>query len=217
MTSLGGWQALVGEGFLVPSVHGSGDTGGAGWVGLLDTMLDSATQLFGSGVSFDLLPGISALAPNIHPLLVHFPIAFLNAFVAFDLVATVCRRHELVRVASWMLYLGALGAVAAAAAGLFAAGFVPHGEDVHEILAWHERLGLTVASLAVALSFWRLAARDRFTGMASAFRFVLAWIMAIAMFFGADLGGFMVYQYGVGVKNIQSPEAEHHHHDGAVP
>lgn len=217
MTIFGGWPALGGEGFFVPSVHGSGDTGGAGWVGLLETMLDSATQLFESGGSFDLLPGISSLAPNIHPLLVHFPIAFLNAFVAFDLAATVYRRQELMRVASWMLYLGALGAVVAAAAGLFAAGFVPHGEEVHKILAWHERLGLTVASLAVALSFWRLAARDHFTGMASAFRFVLAWIMVIAMFFGADLGGFMVYQHGVGVKNLQAQGAEHHHHDGAIP
>jgi len=209
-----GWPVSGGSGFLTPAVHGADDGAGAGWVGLLDNALDSTTRFFDGGGTFEFLPGVSALAPNIHPLLVHFPIAFLSAFFLLDLIAVALRKNELRLVASWMLYLGALGAVSAAAAGLFAAGFVPHGEAVHEIMEWHKRLGLTVTSLSLVLSLWRLMARYRFSGMANAFHLFLAGLMATAMFFGADLGGLMVYEHGVGVKNLQSGEAAHHHEHG---
>ncbi|WP_333689059.1 DUF2231 domain-containing protein [Methylococcus capsulatus] len=213
-----GWPVSGGGGFLTPAVHGAGDAAGAGWVGLLEGVLDSTTRFFDGGGTFEFLPGLSSLAPNIHPLLVHFPIAFLNAFFLLDLTAVASRKKELRLVASWMLYLGTLGAVSAAAAGLFAAGFVPHGEAVHEIMEWHMRLGVTVTSLALVLSLWRLIARYRFSGMANAFHLFLASLMATAMFFGADLGGLMVYEHGVGVKNLQSVEAAHHHeHGGGEP
>lgn len=213
-----GWPVSGGSGFLTPAVHGAGDAAGAGWVGLLEGVLDSTTRFFDGGGTFEFLPGLSSLAPNIHPLLVHFPIAFLNAFFLLDLTAVASRKKELRLVASWMLYLGTLGAVSAAAAGLFAAGFVPHGEAVHEIMEWHMRLGVTVTSLALVLSLWRLIARYRFSGMANAFHLFLASLMATAMFFGADLGGLMVYEHGVGVKNLQSVEAAHHHeHGGGEP
>ncbi|MDF9392003.1 MULTISPECIES: DUF2231 domain-containing protein [Methylococcus] len=216
MAFLGGWPVLDGSGSLIPAVHGAGDGGSAGWVGLLDSLLDSTTRFFDGGSPFEFLPGLVALAPNIHPLLVHFPIAFLNAFFLLDLIAVAMGKRELRMVASWMLYLGTLGAASAAAAGLYAASFVPHGEAVHEILEWHERLGLTVTSLALGLSLWRLIARYRFSGMANVFHLFLAGIMVTAMFFGADLGGLMVYQHGVGVKNLQSEDAAHHHEHGGA-
>ena len=53
-------------------------------------------------------------APNIHPLLVHFPIALLYAAIAVDLVGCACWCNKPLRQAATLLYgLGAVGAIAA--------------------------------------------------------------------------------------------------------
>lgn len=204
----------------LPSVHGGGDAGG-GLVGLLDSLLQKLSGLTEPGGGFVLLPGIQTLGLNLHPSLVHFPIAFLSVFFLLELVGSLLRREKLRQVASALLYCGALGAVLAAAAGLYAAHIVPHGQEVHEIMEWHMRLGLTVASLAVVLSLWRLLAKGMMTGMAQALHLLLAGVMALCMVFGADLGGLMVYGHGVAVHKLQGEEAAqaHHHHgeDGAMP
>lgn len=100
----------------------------------------------------------------------------------------------------------------AAATGLIAEDMVPHGEAVHETMEWHGRLGLSVASLSLILAAWRFAARANFSLMANALHLFLAALVVIFMFFGADLGGLMVYHYGVGVKSLQQAD-EHHHHN----
>lgn len=201
------------NGFVLPAVHGGGDTGaGAGWIRLLDGVLEKTTGLLESGATLELLPGVKALATNLHPLIVHYPIALLTAFFLLEVAGVALRREGLRQAASWMLYLGAVGAITAMAAGLIAEDTVPHGESVHEIMEWHGRLGIAVATLSVILALWRIAAKAKFSLMAKTLYFYLAAIMLICMFVGADLGGLMVYQYGVGVKSLQQPD-DHHHHE----
>lgn len=205
-----------GIGPMLPAVHGGGHDGAdGGWVGLLDGFLEALSCGGlgpGSGSSWNLMGGFEALGSNVHPAIVHFPIAFLTAFLLLEIIGLAFRSPVVRQVASGMLYLGALGAIAAVIAGLIAAGSVPHGEAVHEILEWHERAGLIVAGLSVGLALWRVLARARFSSMAQALHLFLAGILMVCLFFGADLGGLMVYQYGVGVKGLQQAEEIHHHH-----
>jgi len=197
----------------MPIVHGAaGDSGGTGWVGLLDILLGKVASLLESGASFELFPGIKALATNVHPLIVHFPIAFLPAFFLLELAGVTLRKESLRQTASWMLYFGAAGALGAVAAGLLAEDTVPHGEAVHEIMEWHGRLGIIVAVLSLTLAAWRFASKALFSPMAQALHLYLSAIVLICLLFGADLGGLMVYQHGVGVKSLQDPD-DHHHHD----
>jgi uncharacterized membrane protein len=88
---------------------------------------------------------------------------------------------------------------------------------VHEIMEWHERFGLTVTLLAVALSIWRMAAKQPIAGMAVALHMFLAAIMTVGMIAGADLGGLMVYQHGVAVHQLQDTDAQREHeHNGRL-
>lgn len=203
----------LGNGSLLPLVHGGAD-GGTGWVGVLDSLLESISRGIEPGSSWNPIAGITALGVNVHPLLVHFPIAFLLGFLLFEIIGLVRHQPSLRQAASVMLYLGAGGAVLAAAAGLIAEATVPHGGAVHEILEWHERLGLTVAFLSVVMAIWRAMVGGQFaTSMAQALHLFVAGIIGVCLFFGADLGGLMVYQYGVGVKSLQSAEdAQQHEH-----
>jgi uncharacterized membrane protein len=199
---------------LAPSVHG-GDDDGAGWIAFLDGLLTTVSNLLDSGGSFELLPGLSGMGVNFHPVIVHFPIALLTAFFVLDIVGSSLRRPQLRHHAAWMLYLGAAGAVAAAASGLIAEATVPHGEVVHDIMTWHGRIGLGIAGLSVFLACWRGLVREPRSAMARGLRWFLAGLLVLLIIVGADLGGLMVFQHGVGVKSLQTPDV--HHHDTANP
>lgn len=150
----------------------------------------------------EFLPGINAMA-NIHPLFVHFPIAFLTAFFVVELFATIIGLERIRRLASWFLYFGTLGAIAAVGAGFRAAATVAHAQEVHPIMENHEHLMVGVLALALLLSFWRIFAGGSLSSVTlRVIYLILALVMLGAMTVGADLGGLMVYKYGVGVKAV---------------
>jgi len=158
----------------------------------------------------EFLPGISAME-NIHPLFVHFPIAFLTVFFLLELLSALIGIERIRRGASWFLYFGTLGAVAAVGAGFRAAATVPHAREVHSIMENHEHLGIAVLALALLLSFWRIfAGRSLSSITLRVIYLILAFVMVGAMTIGADLGGLMVYKYGVGVKAV-AVEPGHSH------
>ena len=157
-------------------------------------------------------PGLREMA-NIHPLIVHFPIALLSCFLLLDVMASLLRSRQLSIVAGWFLALGALGAIAAAAAGLQAALTVPHPPEVHEIIEHHRYFALNTVALAVILLLWRLLNRARFSLLGRIVYLLLAGFMMINLLFAADYGGLMVYRYGVAVKAAGIRSTGHRHGD----
>jgi uncharacterized membrane protein len=199
---------------LLPAVHGGGDGGLVGSLAELLAFFEGLLQLEPAEFFAGLMPGIAAL-PNVHPLLVHFPIALLTSFFLLDLLGSLMKRQEIRRTASWFLYLGAALSLFTVAAGLIAAGSVPHGDDVHEIMEHHEHLAITVLSLASALSVWRWIGKGVIEGAANRLHLLLAAILTGLLAFTADLGGLMVYKFGVGVaaaNQINLPAAHQHQH-----
>ena len=94
-----------------------------------------------------IMPGMAAMK-NVHPLFVHFPIALLNAFFLMELLGVLLKKEGMRNAASWMLYLGTLGAAAAVIAGLQAASTASHNEVVHARMERHEGFGITVLVLS---------------------------------------------------------------------
>jgi uncharacterized membrane protein len=189
--------------------HGGAD-GGGGLLLLVDSLLEQISKLSqGGGGAW--LPGITALGANIHPMLVHFPIAFLSVYFLLEVLGSLLGWESWRRAAAPMLYCGAAGAIVAAAAGLYAAGIVTHGQAVHDLMEWHERFGVTTASLASILAVWRYTVKSLASQMAKALYFSLAGLMVASMMAGADLGGSMVYQHGVAVQSLQQPNDGHQH------
>lgn len=223
--------------FLSFSVHGGADSGGvAGNVDNLLSAIERLVTLSPAQIFAELMPGIHAL-PNLHPMFVHFPIALLSLFFLIDLVGAISGRDDCGKCASWLLYLGTLFAAMTVAAGLQAATTIPHGDDVHEIMEQHEHLAISVLALALALSAWRLLAKNILRGPAKVLYLVMAGILVTVLAFTADLGGLMVYGHGVAVAPVMAANREaatahehgaaggHEHHqpgvesmtDGAIP
>lgn len=198
--------------FLSFQIHGGGDHGGgiADSVASLLAFFEGLAAHDSPGIFPTLMPGISNM-DNIHPLLVHFPIAFLSAFFVLDLIGTLAKKPQCRNVAGWLLYLGTVAAVFTVTAGFIAAGSVAHGEDVHEIMERHEHFGVSVLTLASLLSIWRVKSGGIIRGGANSFFLTLSALLCMLMLLGADLGGLMVYHYGVAVDAAKVPEGEHIH------
>lgn len=198
---------------LVIAVHGGGE--GGGLVGALVAILsfiESLLQLRPVEIGAVLMPGLAGL-PNLHPLVVHFPIALLSLSFLVDLAASLSQRSQWRTFAAGLLYLGAGFAAMTVLAGLFAAASVPHGDNVHDIMERHEHLGLAVLILAVALSAWRFMGKPISYGY-----WVIAAGLCGVLIITADLGGLMVYHYGVGVSAVDVTEsaAQHQHETDTV-
>lgn len=193
--------------FLSFQVHGSAgghkaSDGMAGGVGEFLTFLESLVGLAPSEMFAAVMPGVSSMA-NVHPLVVHFPIAFLVAFFIVDLIGTLIKKDSWRQLASGLLYLGAIGAAMAVVAGLMAAGSVEHGDNVHLIMLRHKTFGLSILCLSVVLSIWRLLSRGSIKGGVNIVFLVLAALLNILVILGADLGGLMVYKHGVAVEAVE--------------
>lgn len=200
------------------SVHGGADSGGGvagavdGFLGFVESLLTLSPADMFAGI----MPGLAAM-DNLHPLFVHFPIALLSLFFLLDLVGSVSDKPAWRGAAGWFLYGGTLFAAITVAAGLIAAGSVPHGGDVHEIMEHHQHLGISVLLLASTLAGWRLLAKQPIVGPANTLYQLLACILCGLVFFTADLGGLMVYKYGVAVEpvaRINREAVELHQHGG---
>ncbi len=93
-------------------------------------------------------------------------------------------------------------------AGLIAAASVLHSDDVHEIMETHEHLGITIFTLATVLSIWRLIGNAALQGALNVLYLFFAGLLCVLLVFAADLGGLMVYKYGVAVAAARSAIAE---------
>jgi uncharacterized membrane protein len=147
--------------------------------------------------------------PNLHPALVHFPIALLPIAVLLDalLLGLPNQRHWLDRAASVLYVASALGAGAAYWAGRQAAESLPPLAlhlQVH--VNEHSDSGRAALWLLVLLAALRAAVASRDTrGRRKVLRLALLVIAMGAVGFvyrTADLGGGLVFQHGIGVAEI---------------
>src|SRR3989304_3700310 len=103
-----------------------------------------------------LLPGVQHLQ-NIHPLVVHFPIAFLMGAALFYFLGWIFRNQTFSTTAFLLLILGTLSAGVAVGTGLYAEDGVMVSRSVREyLLESHEKLMLTTLGLSIALTIWAL-------------------------------------------------------------
>lgn len=96
-----------------------------------------------------LLPGVQHLQ-NIHPMVVHFPLAFLTGAALLYPVAWILGVRGMEISAFILLILGALGALAAGGTGLYAECGVMISRSLREhLLQVHEKLMLTTLGLSL--------------------------------------------------------------------
>ncbi|MBI5658000.1 MAG: DUF2231 domain-containing protein [Nitrosomonadales bacterium] len=156
------------------------------------------------------------IIPNFHPAIVHFPIAFTAAALAFTAAGTLfgnwphaaqCRM-----TGRWMLWGAALFALIAAAFGWFAFNSVAHNEVSHAAMILHRNWALGTLAALLALAAWDVW-RGR-SGRTPSYGFVVllvaAWLLVTST---AWHGAELVYRHGLGVMSLPKPEGSGHTHE----
>jgi uncharacterized membrane protein len=151
-----------------------------------------------------LLPGLDA-APDIHPLFVHFPIAFWVAATGAWVLATIRRPAEQPwQFGLWLHTLAVISAAVAVAFGYAAADRMGHDSAGHDLVHTHRNFMLAASGLALALTLaaWRFHTRGRRWRIAfTVCSLGLVGLVAL----GADRGAALVYTHGVGVAVQTAP------------
>ncbi len=158
----------------------------------------------------DILP---EWAPNVHPMLVHFPIALLCAAVLLDAVALAARKQAGLRIAAVLVYvLGAVGALASYLTGKNAAdAFLLSGAANTALTDHADWATITVwffgiyALVRLAVLWWDRDGKK-----------VVVWVPLLLIGAGglfliyetAEHGAQMVFEHGVGVKAVGELEAQ---------
>lgn len=157
--------------------------------------------------------------PNLHPAVVHFPIALATVALLFDVVGPFLKKHDwLDRTGATLWILAGIGAFFAMESGENAADSlakVPPQAD--PVIARHSDFAHWAAYLLLAFALLRLGAtiwdpqRER---RGARFLLLLPELALVGLvFYTADLGGTLVYQHGVAVQMDQEATED----DGAPP
>ncbi len=141
-------------------------------------------------------------APNLHPLVIHFPIALIIVAAFADLVDVLCGRPKwLASAATTLFAFGAAGAIVACLSGQQALETVLMPGMAHPIVEAHRTWAFATTFYFCVLTVIRVGTAFR-TPLARRYRVVLllASLVGVAgLQQTAERGGRLVYEQGVGV------------------
>jgi Predicted membrane protein len=152
---------------------------------------------------------------NIHPVFVHFPIALLSVGLLFDILGSFFDRDSLRKAGLWCQVFGTAAIIGATITGLLADECcLTHSHEAHRILETHKKLELIATGIFVPLFIWRSISKTHLPQKLKLLRiyFAIGVLGMGIMFYGAHLGGKLVYEFGVGVSTANHFEGHGHHH-----
>jgi len=132
---------------------------------------------------------------EMHPALVHLPIALLPLAVGADVVGSVTGNEPVLSFGQKAICIAAAGAVASAVTGLIAGEEVNVEGALQDMLITHRNLNFIATVVASSMALWRVNHRKpsaAYLGVGARGVGVLAYT--------AYLGGKLVYGVGVGVE-----------------
>lgn len=136
----------------------------------------------------------------LHPAIVHFPIALLIASVMLDACGVGFRRASLTQAGFYTLIIGSLGATAAVLSGPEQAA-----KDAASltILHRHELFAALTVLCCLILVGMRLGNAEGLFGTGVFGYLALGGVLIVCIVLTGYFGGQMVYDYGVGVSQLQ--------------
>ena len=132
---------------------------------------------------------------ELHPSLVHFPLALAPLSILLDLVGRITGNARWMRAGARLMPVAAASGVIAGAAGLVAQESVEISPEAQATLVTHRNLNLTLVALTGLLAAVRQRHDEPSLGYLAA-----GLVGVAAMNYTAYLGGKLVYKYGVGVE-----------------
>jgi uncharacterized membrane protein len=151
-----------------------------------------------------MLPGARHLQ-NIHPLVIHFPIAFLMGAALFYFATWIMKKEDFAKAGFWTLLLGTVSLAVSVGTGLYAEqGVMVHLSVREKLLQPHKNFMIATAALCFILTIWASVQRP-FPKKGRIVFLILILLMVGVMTVGADFGGRLVYDYNAGGNACPQP------------
>jgi len=148
-----------------------------------------------------------------HAFFVYFVVAlFITSTIAYTVSFSFKKyviQYQAKLIGRWMLWFSAVMALFAVVFGLYAYAVAGHDDLSHTMLNQHRNIALVTSFVVLILSLWSaiLFNDDKDEGLG----FLLIHLSAAAvLLYVAWLGALLVYQFGVGVNHLPSPENHNH-------
>ena len=138
---------------------------------------------------------------NLHPQIVHFPIAILFTYTLFELIGVVMKKEFYQKAAYLLLILGVIGAFFAVLSGNQAfASYQYWNNSSKELFEFHQTFANVTVWFFTALLVIRtiLLIKKKFDGIIKYFIVVLALFGCFLIYQSAKYGGDLVKKFGVG-------------------
>jgi uncharacterized membrane protein len=140
--------------------------------------------------------------PNLHPLVIHFPIALLTLGLAAEVWGKVSKGNVERILGAWLQAAGTIGLFAAVATGVLAGQSVAVPEAAREVFESHQQGAFVSAALFAGLGLWRIGARGRIEGIGGVLFLILYAAGVTAILLTGWNGGRLVFEFGVGVVHL---------------
>lgn len=141
------------------------------------------------------------IIPNWHPMLVHFTVALLSVSALLYLAGLVLKKPNLLVVARWNLWIGALATILTVIAGFDAYNSIPHDGPLHAAMTDHKKWALVTASIFGVLALWALL-KHRGAKTVGVVFVVLILLASGLLAMTGYKGGEVVYRHGGGVMRM---------------
>src|SRR3546814_864010 len=142
------------------------------------------------------------IIPNLHPAVVHLPIALTLVALLFSLAARLVPRSRFATqwaiIGHWTLWLSALTAIVAATLGWQAYNSVNHDDAGHLAMTLHRNWALPTTLGLILLAAWDVW-RHRDIKVMPWLTVVILLVISLSVLRIAWLGGEVVDRYGFGV------------------
>jgi len=163
----------------------------------------------------DFLPALKNLL-NVHPLFVHFPIALVLTTLLAEALWWLTKKEPFRVFATYLLYLAALSAVVTVATGYLAANALGHETPGHEFVHAHRNVMVWMTGFLAGTAIAVLAVPALRAGKRRKLVIIPLVFISGLLLYGADKGGQLVFEFGLGVKAVPHSAIENqsgHHHE----
>src|SRR5712691_705677 len=136
----------------------------------------------------------------VHPMFVHYPIALWTTSVITDLIFYFHRNSSLILISKFLIAAGIVGAILAAIPGIID-WLTITDPVVTKVANWHARLNIAALVIFGASLYLRMKHYGApMVGFHLKIPFAVSLVGWIAMAISASLGGKLVYEHRMGVK-----------------
>ncbi|MEM6265175.1 MAG: DUF2231 domain-containing protein [Bacteroidota bacterium] len=136
---------------------------------------------------------------ELHPAIVHFPIALLITAGGFYTWAFFKHDNSIGMAAFILHIIGLAGMGLAVLSGEQAEGELIHTKAIHELVEQHELYSFILLWLFGMLLAWYFLRSRTWVNLEKMGYLAVFWVLVVVMGYSAYLGGQLVYTHGAGV------------------